>query len=123
MWADTGETPRVVFITVKSREGLRRIVWEDLDLVKIDSGRYALHARSNGTVALRSADDLIQIRKHLFVAAIFSATILPVATAFYVCEAFGFEAGIILIPDAPSSRSPRGRRSSTDCGFPWSWSA
>ena len=30
----------------------------------------------------------------LFIAAIFSATILPVATAFYVCEAFGFEAGI-----------------------------
>jgi len=30
----------------------------------------------------------------LFVASIFSATILPVATAFYVCEAFGFEAGI-----------------------------
>ena len=25
---------------------------------------------------------------------IFSATILPIATAFYVCEAFGFEAGI-----------------------------
>jgi NRAMP (natural resistance-associated macrophage protein)-like metal ion transporter len=30
----------------------------------------------------------------LFVASIFSATILPLATAFYVCEAFGFEAGI-----------------------------
>jgi Mn2+/Fe2+ NRAMP family transporter len=30
----------------------------------------------------------------LFAASIFSATILPVATAFYVCEAFGFEAGI-----------------------------
>jgi Mn2+/Fe2+ NRAMP family transporter len=30
----------------------------------------------------------------LFIAAIFSATILPVATAFYVCEAFGYEAGI-----------------------------
>jgi len=30
----------------------------------------------------------------LFVASIFSAVILPVATAFYVCEAFGFEAGI-----------------------------
>lgn len=30
----------------------------------------------------------------LFVASIFSATILPVATAFYVCEAFGYEAGI-----------------------------
>ncbi|MEI7499198.1 MAG: Nramp family divalent metal transporter [Bacteroidota bacterium] len=61
----------------------------------------------------------------LFIASIFSATILPLATAFYVCEAFGFEAGIdkkwkeapeffilytgimllgaiiILIPDAP----------------------
>ena len=34
----------------------------------------------------------------LFVAAIFSATILPVATAFYVCEAFGFEAGIDRTP-------------------------
>ncbi len=30
----------------------------------------------------------------LFVASIFSATILPLATAFYVCEAFGFEGGI-----------------------------
>lgn len=30
----------------------------------------------------------------LFVASIFAAIILPVATAFYVCEAFGFEAGI-----------------------------
>ncbi len=30
----------------------------------------------------------------LFVASVFSAVILPVATSFYVCEAFGFEAGI-----------------------------
>jgi len=30
----------------------------------------------------------------LFIASIFSATILPLATAFYVCEGFGFEAGI-----------------------------
>ena len=30
----------------------------------------------------------------LFIASIFAAVILPVATAFYVCEAFGFEAGI-----------------------------
>jgi Mn2+/Fe2+ NRAMP family transporter len=30
----------------------------------------------------------------LFVASVFSATILPLATSFYVCEAFGFEAGI-----------------------------
>jgi len=30
----------------------------------------------------------------LFVASVFSATILPLATAYYVCEAFGFEGGI-----------------------------
>lgn len=30
----------------------------------------------------------------LFVASIFSATILPIAAAFYICEAFGFEAGV-----------------------------
>ncbi|MEI6079049.1 MAG: Nramp family divalent metal transporter [bacterium] len=30
----------------------------------------------------------------LFIASIFSAIILPLATAFYICEAFGFEAGI-----------------------------
>jgi len=30
----------------------------------------------------------------LFIASIFSATILPLASAFYVCEAFGFETGI-----------------------------
>ena len=30
----------------------------------------------------------------LFVASVFSATILPLATSFYICEAFGFEAGI-----------------------------
>lgn len=30
----------------------------------------------------------------LFVASVFSATILPLATSFYICQAFGFEAGI-----------------------------
>lgn len=30
----------------------------------------------------------------LYIASIFSATILPIATSFYICEAFGFEAGI-----------------------------
>jgi len=30
----------------------------------------------------------------LFIASIFSATILPLATAYFVCEAFGFEAGL-----------------------------
>ncbi|HLE01573.1 MAG TPA: Nramp family divalent metal transporter [Bdellovibrionota bacterium] len=35
----------------------------------------------------------------LLIASIFSATILPLATAFYVCEAFGFEAGIDKTPE------------------------
>ncbi len=39
----------------------------------------------------------------LFVASIFSATILPLATAFYICEAFGFEAGI----DKKLSEAPK----------------
>jgi Mn2+/Fe2+ NRAMP family transporter len=30
----------------------------------------------------------------LFVASVFSAAILPLAASFYICEAFGFEAGI-----------------------------
>lgn len=30
----------------------------------------------------------------LFIASIFAATILPLATSFYICEAFGFESGI-----------------------------
>ena len=30
----------------------------------------------------------------LFVASVFSVTILPLATAYYICEAFGFESGI-----------------------------
>ncbi len=30
----------------------------------------------------------------LFIASVFSATILPITAAFYICEAFGFEAGI-----------------------------
>ncbi len=39
----------------------------------------------------------------LFIASAFSATILPLATAFYVCEAFGFEAGI----DKPVEEAPQ----------------
>ncbi len=39
----------------------------------------------------------------LFIASIFSAAILPLATAFYVCEAFGFEAGI----DKKFSQAPQ----------------
>lgn len=30
----------------------------------------------------------------LFIASVFAATILPITAAFYICEAFGFEAGI-----------------------------
>jgi Mn2+/Fe2+ NRAMP family transporter len=38
----------------------------------------------------------------LLVASVFSAAILPLATAFYICEAFGFEAGVDkTMKDAP----------------------
>ena len=63
--------------------------------------------RSGGNVVLNDAKDVALALQPLagklamqvfafglFIASIFSATILPVATAFYVCEAFGFEAGI-----------------------------
>jgi Mn2+/Fe2+ NRAMP family transporter len=39
----------------------------------------------------------------LLVASIFSATILPIATSFYICEAFGFEAGM----DKSMSEAPQ----------------
>jgi len=49
-------------------------------------------AMSLGPLAGKFASQIFAFA--LFVASVFSATILPVATAFYVCEAFGFEAGI-----------------------------
>ena len=57
----------------------------------------AINEAKDAAMALKPiAGDLASITFAfgLFVASIFSATILPVATAFYVCEAFGFEAGI-----------------------------
>ncbi len=60
----------------------------------------------NGVVIKEAADAAMSLKPFagpfaselfafgLFVASVFSATILPLATAFYVCEAFGFEAGI-----------------------------
>ncbi|MFA6091552.1 MAG: divalent metal cation transporter [Elusimicrobiota bacterium] len=56
-----------------------------------------IHEASDAALALRPfaghfASELFAFG--LFVASIFSAAILPLATAFYVCEAFGFEAGI-----------------------------
>lgn len=57
----------------------------------------AINEAKDAAMALKPiAGDLASITFAfgLFIASIFSATILPVATAFYVCEAFGFEAGI-----------------------------
>jgi len=89
--------------------------------VRIDEAKDA--AMALGPLAGALASQLFAFG--LFIASVFSATILPLATAFYVCEAFGFEAGIdkrfseapqfyvlftliilagviiILIPDAP----------------------
>ncbi len=65
-----------------------------------------LYVNGTGTEILHASDAALALKPFagafaaqvfafgLFVASIFSATILPVATAFYVCEAFGFEAGI-----------------------------
>ena len=69
---------------------------------------------SNGIVINEAKDAALALKplagmfaSHLFafgllVASVFSATILPLATAFYICEAFGFEAGIDKrVEDAP----------------------
>lgn len=58
--------------------------------IRIDEARDA--AIALGPLAGRAAS--VIFAAGLLVASIFSATILPLATAFYVCEAFGFEAGI-----------------------------
>jgi Mn2+/Fe2+ NRAMP family transporter len=58
--------------------------------VKIEEAKDA--AMALGPLAGKAAS--IIFAAGLFVASIFSATILPIATAFYVCEAFGFEAGM-----------------------------
>ena len=55
------------------------------------------HDASDAAIALRPLAGALASQVFgfgLFIAAIFSAVILPVATAFYVCEAFGYEAGI-----------------------------
>lgn len=65
VWATAGETPRVSFVTVKIQGEIRRILWDDLDLAKIDSGKYTLSTRSEGSLVAASTDDMIQIRKHL----------------------------------------------------------
>jgi len=64
------------------------------------------HCHQNGIIINEAKDAAISLKPFagvfaselfafgLFVASVFSATILPLATAFYVCEAFGFEAGI-----------------------------
>ena len=65
VWASAGETPRVAFVTVRVRGEERRIPWDDLQLTKIESGKYTLRSRSEGSLTLQKSDDLIQIRKHL----------------------------------------------------------
>lgn len=65
VWATTGDTPRVSFVTVKIQGEIRRIPWDDLELAKIDSGKYTLATQSQGTPAPVVTEDLIQIRKHL----------------------------------------------------------
>jgi len=65
VWATTDDTPKVACVTVKLAQGIHRIPWEDLELVKIDSGKYTLRSRSEGAPSLEGTEDLIQIRKHI----------------------------------------------------------
>jgi Mn2+/Fe2+ NRAMP family transporter len=58
--------------------------------IKIDSAQEA--ALALGPLAGKWAQWLFALG--LFNASLFSATILPLATSYYVCEAFGFEAGL-----------------------------
>jgi Mn2+/Fe2+ NRAMP family transporter len=65
-----------------------------------------LYVNGHGTVIKDASDAAIALKPlagplasqvfafGLFVASIFASVILPVATSFYICEAFGYEAGI-----------------------------
>ncbi len=70
---------------------------------------YNLHAPAGHTIAVNDASDVAVALKPLvgkfaallfavglLNAAVFTASILPLSTAYYVCEAFGFERGIDL---------------------------
>ncbi|MBK8803221.1 MAG: magnesium transporter [Fibrobacteres bacterium] len=65
VWATTGETPRVLCVTVKLHGEVHCIPWEDLELHKIVSGKYTLRSTSEGSPFQSGTDDLIQIRKHI----------------------------------------------------------
>ncbi len=65
VWASTGETPRIAFVTAKIQGEVRRISWDDLDLTKIQSGKYQLRSRGEGFAHTGQTEDLIQLRKHL----------------------------------------------------------
>ena len=88
------------------------LAWSSPALFIIVSCATTLHA--NGITINEAKDAALSLKPFagvfasevfafgLFVASVFSATILPLATAFYICEAFGFEAGIDKrVEDAP----------------------
>jgi len=65
VWASSSETPKVAFVTIKVQGKTRSIPWNDLELAKIDSGKYTLLSRSEGHPDLGDTDGLIQLRTHI----------------------------------------------------------
>ena len=60
-------------------------------------GRIEINAAKDAAMALKPLAGNLASQVFafgLFIASVFSATILPLATAFYISEAFGFEAGL-----------------------------
>jgi Mn2+/Fe2+ NRAMP family transporter len=63
----------------------------------LNKNNLVIHEAKDAAVALKPLAGVFASQLFafgLFIASMFSAIILPLATAFYVCEAFGFEAGI-----------------------------
>jgi len=60
-----GENPRVRSLVVRTPEGIREIGWGDITLRKIDSGKYALEARSTGFDPQEPIEGDIRLKKHL----------------------------------------------------------
>ena len=63
--AEAGENPRVRSLTLRTPHGVREFLWSDLDLEKIDSGRYRIGARTDGVAPLDPVEGDIRLKKHL----------------------------------------------------------
>jgi magnesium transporter len=63
--AEAGENPRVRSLTLRTSQGVREFPWSELDVEKIDSGRYRISARTDGTPPTEPVEGDIRLKKHL----------------------------------------------------------